>query len=123
MQKIANTFCIVVYPNLTLMSENNTLHYNEDMEHIEWCRNFERQLQRNRVDRFWKSCYGYMLDRITIMYLFVHKKQPHLPLLDVDSARIVTSYLYSDWVREKINLVWEMEEWWKEEGWKYDDYD
>ncbi len=123
MQKIANAFCIVVYPNLTLMSENNRVHCNEDMEHTEWCRNFERQLQRDRLDQFWDRCYGYMLDRITIMYLFVHKKQPQLPLLDTDSARIVTSYLYGDWVREKINLSWEMEEWWKEEGWKYDDND
>ena len=97
-------------------------HY-EYMEHIEYCRDFERQIQRNRLDRFWNDCYGYMLDRITIMHLFIDKKQPHLPLLNFDSVRIVTSYLYRDWVREKVNITWEMEEWWKEGGWKYDDSD
>ena len=91
--------------------------------HIEYCRDFERERQRIRLDRFWDRCNGYILDRITIMYLFVHKKQPHLPLLNTDTARIVTSYLYRDWLLEKINMMFEIEEWWKEGGWKYDSSD
>lgn len=93
----------------------------EDREHIEHCRGYDRQLQQSRLDKFWDRCYGYMLDRITIMYLFVHKRQPHLPLLNLDTVRIVTGYLYRDWVIEKCDLMWEMEEYWKEEGWRYDD--
>ena len=92
----------------------------DGIEHTEWCREFERQLQRTRLDKFWDRCYGYMLDRIIIMYLFVDKKQPHLPLLNKDAVRIVTSYLYRDWIIEKFDLMWEMEEYWKEEGWRYD---
>ena len=89
----------------------------EDRENTEWCREFQRQLQRYRLDKFWDRCYGYMLDRIIIMCLFVDKKQPHLPLLNTDTVRIVTSYLYRDWVIEKGDLMWEREEWYQEEGW------
>ena len=90
------------------------------IEHTEWCREFQRQLEIDRFDKFWDRCYGYILDRVIIMHLFVHKKQPNLPLLDINSTIIISSYLFKDWRYEKLAIVNQMEEDWKDGGWRYE---
>ena len=101
------------------MSESREEHY-ERIQQTEWCREYQRAIEMARFDKFWDRCYGYILDRVVIMYLFVHKEQPNLPLLDINSTAIICSYLVKDWRYEKLAIVNQMEEDWKDGGWRHD---
>lgn len=86
-------------------------------------RYYYRQIEENRRDRFetarrkraflrnriWKNlCYGYVLDRVTIMMLFT-KEQQNLPLLSKGNVNIIISYLLNDWKLEKNDLMYKYE--------------
>ena len=74
-----------------------------------------RQQERENLeyvkDVIWNDfCYGYILDRIVIMTLLFRKKQPELPKLNKENVVVITSYLFKDWMFEKLDLQYELVE-------------
>ena len=83
-------------------------------------RNHEEIVERESLllDKICAITHGYILDRISTMFILCMKKQPHLPLPKEENAIIITQYLYKDWRSEKTDMVLEMMEEWSDD----DDY-